>query len=157
MNRGPQDGPYRWAEDAVPNLGTYVTDLFNMLDKSMELLVAPHGITSTEYTLLWYCLEREHTATELARVMPVDAARISRIVAGLVEKGMLRRRRLRSDRRIVMLRLTEEGREVASQIAQNMRRHYVSLSEGIREEEMRVFMSVTDRIIANHAANQMSG
>ena len=156
MSREPQDKPYRWAEDAVPNLGTYVTELFNMLDESMALLVAPHGITTIEYTLLWYCLEREHTATELARVMPVDAARISRIVAGLVEKGMLRRRRLRSDRRIVMLRLTEEGREVASGIARKMRRHYVVLSDGIGEEEMQVFTSVTDRIIANHADSEMS-
>ena len=156
MSREPQDQPYRWAEDAVPNLGTHISELFNMLDKSMELLVAPHGITSSEYTLLWYCLEREHTATELARVMPVDATRISRMVAGLVEKGMMRRRRLRNDRRIVMLRLTEEGREVASHIAQEMRRRYVVLSEGIGEEEMRVFASVTDRIIANHAANEMS-
>ena len=137
----------------VANLGLYVSDLYNMLDKSMELEVAPHGITSIEYSILWYCLGREHTATELARVLPVDTARISRIVTVLVEKGLLRRRRLRSDRRIVMLGLTEEGRQTATSIFQAMMRHYVILTEGIGEEEMRVFVSVTDRLIANHSAD----
>ncbi len=156
MNREPQDDPDRRIEDTVANLGWYVGDLFNILDKSMVLKVAPHGITSLEYSLLSYCLEREYTATKLAQVLPVDAARISRIVTGLVEKGLLRRRRLRSDRRIVMLRLSEEGREVASRISQEMQRYYVILTEGIGEEEMRVFVSVTARIIANHAASEMS-
>ncbi len=156
MYRKPYDDPDRRIEDLVPNLGSYVGDLFNMLDKSMALEVAPHGITGMEYSLLWHCLERECTATQLAQVLPVDAARISRIVTGLVDKGLLRRRRLRSDRRTVMLRSTEEGREVASHIFQKMQRYYAMVTEGICEEEIRVFVSVTARIIANHAATQSS-
>ncbi len=138
------------------NLGADIANLFNVLDKSMAQKVAPHGITGIEYSLLWYCLEGEWTATRLAQVLPVDAARISRIVTELVDKGLLSRRRLRSDRRIVMLRLTEEGRELASHISQEMQRYYVILTEGIGEEEIRVFEDFISKIIANHAAAQSS-
>lgn len=149
-----QHGLDRRIEDPSTNLGTFIADLFNALDKAMAREVAPHGITGLEYSLLWYCLEGECTATQLAQVLPVDGSRISRVVTGLVDKGFLRRRRLRTDRRIVMLRLTEEGMELTSGIFQNMQSYYAMLTEGIGEEEMRVFASVTSRIVANHAAMQ---
>ena len=142
----------RRTEDPSANLGVFIEDLFNALDKAMAREVAPHGITGLEYSLLWHCLEGERTATQLAQVLPVDGSRISRVVTGLVDRGFLRRRRLRSDRRIVMLRLTEEGMELTSGISENMKSHYAMLTEGIGDEEMRVFASVTSRIVANHAA-----
>ncbi len=150
-----QDGADRQAEDLWTNLGTDIADLFNVLDKAISREVTPHGITSLEYNLLWHCRERgECTATQLVQVLPVDGSRISRIVAGLVDKGLLRRRRLRNDRRVVMLSLTEDGASLTSRIAQNMHRYYSMLAEGIGKDEMRVFTSVTSRIVANHAAIQ---
>ena len=137
-------------------LGIYIADLFNMLDKATTKEVAPRGVTGLEYSLLWYCLEGERTATQLAQVLPVDGSRISRVVTGLVDRGFLRRRRLRNDRRIVMLRLTEEGLELTTQLSQSMQRHYTIFTEGIGEEDMRVFASVAARIIANCKAVQNS-
>ena len=152
----PADDPGRPIEDLSTSLGAGITELFNALDKAMAQEVAPHGITNLEYDLLWYCMEGERTATELAQVLPVDGSRISRLVTGLVDRGLLRRRRLRSDRRIVMLSLTDEGRETTSGIFENMQRYYAMLTEEIGEEELRVFASVTARIVAKHAAVQGS-
>ena len=120
--------------------------------------VSPYGLTPTEFSLLRMCLENdnEYTATELAKVLPVDGARVSRLVTGLVSSGLLRRRRLRNDRRVVMLRLTDEGRELTSRILQSMKDYDDMLLEGVGEEELRVFMAVAARIIANHAAVQNS-
>ena len=147
-------GPQTEATSAY--LGIYIADLFNALDKTMTQEVSPHGITGLEYSLLWYCLKGERTATQLAQVLPVDGSRISRVVTGLVDRGFLARRRLRSDRRIVMLRLTEEGMELTTRIFQNMQRHYATFTESIGEEDMRVFASVTSRIIANCKVAQRS-
>ncbi len=152
----PQHAPDRRIEDLSANLGVFIADLFNALDKAMTREVAPHGITGLEYSLLWHCLEGERTATQLAQVLPVDGSRISRVVTGLVDRGFLRRRRLRTDRRIVMLRLTEEGMELTSGIFENMTRYYAALTEDIGEEEMHIFVSVTSRIVANHAAMEKS-
>ena len=151
-----QHGPDRRIKDLSANLGVFIADLFNALDKAMTREVAPHGITGLEYSLLWHCLEGERTATQLAQVLPVDGSRISRVVTGLVDRGFLRRRRLRTDRRIVMLRLTEEGMELTSGIFENMTRYYAMLTEDIGEEEMHIFASVTSRIVANHVAMEKS-
>ncbi len=152
-----QDDLGSQTEDLSIYLGIYISDLFNALDKAMTQEVAPRGVTALEYSLLWYCLDGERTATQLARVLPVDGSRISRVVTVLVDKGLLRRRRLRNDRRIVMLRLTEEGLELTTQIFENMQRRFTTFTEGIGDEEMRVFASVASRIVANAKAAQGSG
>ena len=60
--------------------------------------------------------------------MPTDPSRISRMVTKLVDMGLLRRRRLRNDRRIVMLRLTPEGNELTSQLVEQAQLYYAALT-----------------------------
>ena len=153
-NPTPQDSPARSAEGLTANLGAYIYEVFNALDKWIRHEAAPYNISSVEYNLLWYCLWGEHTATQLAQVLPIEGSRISRVVAGLVDRGYLRRRRLRTDRRIVMLSLTEEGQELTSRIFQEMQRHYAAFMEGIGEKDLLVFESVISGIIANYKRSQ---
>ena len=135
-----------------------VAELTNLAVKSLANQVAPHGLIPPEFNLLRVCyeLDRECTATELGRLLPVDPARISRLVNDLVDKGLLRRRRTREDRRIVMLRLSEEGRELTSRIIGMLRGYSTRLTEGVGADEMQVFLRVADQIIANLDAMEES-
>ncbi len=153
-SRRPQDDPDSAAEDQPVDLEPYVTGLVNVVDKGMTSEVLPYGITLPEFSLLRNCMDKETTATQLAQVLPVDGARISRLVNVLVDRGLLRRRRLRSDRRIVMLSLSERGRELTSQVVQEMESYNANLMEGISREEMRTFLDVASKIIANYTASQ---
>ena len=150
--QGPQDDSYHRTEDPSAYLGIDIFDIFNALDKALVERASPHGVTNSEYALLWHCLEGERTATQLAQVLPMDGSRISRVVTDLVEKDLLRRRRLPEDRRIVMLSLTDKGTELTSRIFQDMQRYYAVLTEGISEEDMRAFASVRSKILANSAS-----
>ncbi len=149
-----QDDSDRRAENPSAYLGIDIFDIFNALDKALVERASPHGITNSEYALLWHCLDGERTATQLAQVLPMDGSRISRVVTDLVDKGLLSRRRLAEDRRIVMLSLTSEGMELTSRIFQKMQDYYAEITEGISEEEMQAFSSVRARILANHASMQ---
>ena len=95
-------------------------------------------------------------ATQLAVQLPVDASRISRLVTVLADRGLLRRRRLRSDRRIVMLRLSPDGQAVTSELTERMQSYYAKLTEGLNEREMRTFAATALRIVANYEAMQES-
>lgn len=149
--------PVGHTDEPPADLEECVAGLVNAVDKGMATEVAPYGLTPLEYSLLRHCLEEECTATHLAQVLPVDGSRVSRLVTGLVDKGLVRRRRLRSDRRVVMLRLSDEGRELTLRIMERMRGYDAMLTEGIDDEDLRVFASVSSRIVANHAAMQRSG
>lgn len=139
------------------NLGTYVTGLVNAVDKEMADEVAPYDLIPLEFNILRACMQNgECTATQLAEILPIDASRASRMVTRLVNMGLLRRRRLRNDRRVVMLRLTETGNELTAHLHERVQIHYSKLIKGVNEREMRGFVSTTLKIVANYAALKQS-
>ena len=129
--------------------------LLNTFHKGMLEDLKPYDVGPVEFTLLSFCRDQgECTATQLARVLPVEASRISRMVSRLFDKGLLRRRRLRNDRRIVMLRLSEEGTELMTELSQRIETFNVELAQGVSDEEMRIFASVASRIVGNYGARE---
>ncbi len=148
----------RPAEASQPNLGACVADLMNVFDKGMTDEVEAYDLSSLEFSILRTCMQRgECTTTQLAEMLPVDAPRISRMVTRLVNMGLMSRRRLQDDRRVVMLRLTKRGNELTLQIDQRVRRYDAKLMEGVTEEEIQVFASATARILANYVALHQPG
>lgn len=137
------------------DLGRNVARLANSVFKGIADEVATYGLSPFEVHLLMICLEMdESTATELARMLPIDASRISRLVNVLVERDLLVRRRLRQDRRIVKLRLSEEGGELAAEVAQRMEALYAELTKGLSQREIRQFATTALKIQANYEAMQ---
>ncbi len=137
--------------DLQPDLGRFVANLAQAVDRGIARETASYELLPLDVHLLLICQEMgECTATQLAGLLPVDAARISRLVNGLVDRGLLLRRRPRSDRRVVMLRLSPEGEELSVEVARQMREFYAGLTEGLGEPELRAFAAAAMRIIANY-------
>ena len=155
--RQSQGSPDDQPERQPAELGAYIAGLVNVVDKGMADEVAPYDLSTLEFSLLRVCMERvECTATQMSEVLPSDAPRISRMVSRLVDMGLISRRRLRSDRRVIMLRLTEQGKELTSQLVWRVREYEALLTESISEEELRAFASIASKIVANHASLQQS-
>ncbi len=152
-----QHNPQSVAEMPSIDLGKSVSSLMNVIAKGMEEELDPYGLSPLEFNLLRTCIERgECTATELAEELPVDASRISRIVTILVDKGLLVRRRLRSDRRIVMLSLSDEGNEQIATLVDQMRAYEAQLLQNVSERDVRVFATTVSKILANHESLKSS-
>ena len=140
------------------DLGEHVAGLEIAVDRGISDILAPYGLVSVDFNLLCACQRMgECTATQLAEVVPSDPSRISRIVNKLVEQGLLSRRRLQNDRRMVMLRLTDEGNELISQLYGRAQMYYAALMEGIAAEELRVFASAISRITENYRRLEQAG
>ena len=139
---------------ATPSdLGTCVTGLVNAVARGMAQIVAAHGLTHIDFALLRLFLGvEEWTTTQLAGTLPLAPSGISRSVTKLVDKGLIQRRRLLSDRRVVMLTLTDEGLALTQELHQRVQAYDSTLCEGISEEEMGVFVSVSSRVMANYSA-----
>lgn len=134
------------------DLGQCVAGLVNAVAKGMAQQLAPFSIIPVEYTILSVCFAGQaDTVTGLARVIPVDAGRISRLVNRLNERGLIDRRRLRSDRRTVRLSLTEEGRMLVPKLARRAQEHNAMLLAGISPEELNAFFETAQKILANFA------
>ena len=147
----PQGGP---APTPPPTgLGTCVTGLVNAVARGMAQLVAPHDLTHIDFALLRLFLRvEEWTTTQLAQALPLALSSISRTVTKLVDKSLIQRRRLRSDRRVVILTLAEEGMALAQDLHRRVQAYDDTLSEGVSAQEMAVFTSVTSKVMANYAS-----
>ncbi len=140
----------RWT--APTDLGTCVAGLINVVARGMAEIVAPHGLTHIDFAVLRLFLEvEEWTTTQLAQVLPLAPSGISRTVTKLVGMGLVRRRRLLSDRRVVILTLTEEGMAMAELLQRRVQAYDASLCENICEDHMAVFVSVSSRVVENRS------
>ena len=155
MSLDPIQQQLRSGEAGTPSndLGPCVAVLVNAVDKGMAELVAPHDLIPLEFALLRVFLrEKERTTTQLAQILPVKMSRISVVVTKMVGRGLMRRRRLSNDRRVVMLSLTDEGTALTSELDRRVQGYEAKLSEGVSEEDMATFASVTSTVMANHSA-----
>ena len=142
---GPDGRPF--------DLASCVSDLTNSVAKGMSHHLENSDVTPIDFALMLNCAQRgECTATDLAAHLPVDPSRISRIVARLVDKGWLQRRRRRNDRRMVMLQLTDQGELVMADLRERVGAFDAELTKGVSDEDMNVFISVAFKIIANGTA-----
>ena len=129
-----------------------MTGLVNVVARGMAQIVAAHGLTHIDFALLRLFLGIEKwTTTQLAETLPLAPSGISRSVTKLVDKGLVRRRRLLSDRRVVMLTLTDQGLALTQELHQRVQAYDSMLCEGISEEEMVIFASVSSKVMANYA------
>ena len=139
------------------DLGACVAGLVNAVARGMAQIVAAHGLTHIDFALLRLFLSvDEWTTMQMAETLPLAPSTISRSVTKLVDKGLVRRRRLRYDRRVVMLTLTEEGLGLTQELHQRVQAYDSTLCEGISEEEMAVFAAVSAKVMANYGSSGQS-
>jgi len=102
-------------EDSVGYLVTRVrASIFAAVDREL----APWGISAAQGSILVYIAHgRGHRAADIARDYDYDTGSMTRMVARLVAKRLLRRVPDESDRRVLRLELTAAGKKLTEQMA----------------------------------------
>ena len=133
---------------AHDHLGYWVGALASAMRKGLEEELAPMGVTPAQWVILEAAFAgNADTLTALARIIPVDAAAISRQLDKLQQRGLVRRRRLRSDRRTVRVELTDAGRELVPQLAPRVAANNHRFLAGITEQERLNFIEIVQKML----------
>ena len=137
-------------EEILPALGYLAAGMTAMLARLSREALAPFDIAPVQVAILLHCSRNQETTTErLVGAIHLDQASISRHVARLVEKGLVRRTRPYDDRRVVRLELTEEGWDFMPRVVESHQDLNALINTGIGEGEKRVFLDVTRKIHEN--------
>ena len=72
---------------------------------------------------------------ELARLLGLEKSTVSRLVAGLVDRGWVSRERNPDNRRLYRLQLTHDGQAAARQIGKELRAQHTQLLNGLTPAE----------------------
>ena len=147
-----QGGLEREPQPEQTDIGLSITGLADVVAKGRSDMGNAHQLAPMEIAVLGGLLSaEERTVSEIAQTFPVSPSRISRVVSRLVGMGLMRRRRKRSDRRVVRLILTPAGRELAQDLHDRAKAYDDQLFEGISEAEKQCFVSTTSKILDNFA------
>jgi DNA-binding MarR family transcriptional regulator len=99
-------------------LGLLVAAIRRSVKAMVLRRVEPLGLAPLQFWLLIGALEVPAASqADLARRLRLDEPSVSRAVAALVRKGLLRAQRDQADRRRVLLVLTDEGQALAATLA----------------------------------------
>lgn len=86
---------------------------------------------------------------KLAELHSRDQTSISKVLDKLEHKKLILRRSNPSDRRSVLIHLTEKGRDTVETLNPLMGAHNDEAIEGLTEEELSLFIRVMNRIFGN--------
>ena len=131
------------------SLKQHADALVNTVSRGVNRAAAAFNLTPLEFALIrLFLVDLEWTATELAHMLSVNASVMSRAVTKLVDRGVLHRRRPRKDRRVVLLKLTEEG--VALGLELHERAHSLYVDSGLYNDLIEVERGAVDRPLLGH-------
>ena len=146
----PDSSPSHDTGVPLEGLVQFSAALSSALDDAAKRELAFDGLTLTDYRILMVLMtDQDWSVTGLSRALLYEPSAISRRVGQVVEKGLLSRRRPREDRRIVLLKLTEAGWELALQLRQRMQDCEDRLCDGISGEDMDSYRLVVRQILSN--------
>jgi DNA-binding MarR family transcriptional regulator len=122
----------------------------NMWNIATQQTMAELGITSTQASmLLMLATGKCFAAAELAREYGIDASAVTRLIDRLEKRGLLLRVRSEKDRRVVHLRLTDEGYALAARLPPIYQGVSDKLLANFTEEEIGFLKSMLRRVLVN--------
>lgn len=99
------------------SVGYLMNKVLSSILAQADAQLAPYKLTYVQWVPLYKLLMNEgQTAAQLARENAIDPAALNRSLTRLENKGLIQRERSQQDRRVVHLRLTPTGRDVAQHV-----------------------------------------
>ena len=151
----PEVTPFYKAENyrAEESIGYLMRRILSAVAQSVELRMCDPGPTYPQ----WVPLHKLHmgkvtTVAELARECELDTGAMTRLLDRLEAKGLCRRVRSLSDRRVVNIELTEEGREAAREVPHVLCSVQNEVLAGFSREEWQQLKGFLNRILDNAQA-----
>lgn len=140
------------------SVGYLMRQVLSSILAQADRRLSVHDLTYAQWLPLYKLVMKEAvTSADLARHLDIDPAAMTRALDRLEAKGLVRRERSATDRRVVNLHLTEVGRQVAQQVPPALAEVLNSHLQGFNEAEWLQLVSLLQRMLANGEALRAAG
>ena len=124
-----------------------ITRLSKLLDSHATRQLAGSRLNLTAYRIVMVLnIFKETSAADLARLMVIDRAQVSRSVSELIALGLLTERPDPTNKRRKLLRLTEEGQAELDLVAPHLIRRQKMFNTLLTDDEMAGLSSAIDKL-----------
>ena len=134
------------------SVGYLMRKVLSSILSQADARLAMHDVTYVQYLPLYkllHCPDANATVATLARELEVDAGAMTRALNRLETKGLVQRQRSSTDRRVVHVLLTPEGRTVAAQVPGVLAEVLNGHLRGFSHAEWQQMLQLLQRMLAN--------
>jgi MarR family transcriptional regulator, lower aerobic nicotinate degradation pathway regulator len=117
----------------------------------LERRASAHAISLTQTRLLGVLRDREPTMQELASLLGLDKSSTSGLVDRAERRGLVARRPSPTDGRVVLVRLTDDGRALVRDVAARFEADVVALLGHLTASEQRTLSRLISRLLVAEA------
>ncbi|WP_236642121.1 MULTISPECIES: MarR family winged helix-turn-helix transcriptional regulator [unclassified Paenibacillus] len=125
----------------------FYTNILGVLDK--HILGTGYSFAEAR-VIIEIGIQGESIANNLVDTLTIDRSYMSRIVSKLTKEGLLMKVDSAADSRVSLIRLTEKGQELYSELNERSDQQFVKLMHGLDEEEIREvyasMMNIQDKL-----------
>jgi DNA-binding MarR family transcriptional regulator len=137
------------AECCLEEVGAVVQRLVRIFQLFERDQIKIYGITSSQcYTLLEIGRTGSLTMNELSTKMNLDTSTMTRVIANLVRDGLVRRVRDDSDRRYVVVELTDKGKSFTGEIKTSIENYYCDIITALPPGQVEQVLSSAQSLLA---------
>jgi len=120
----------------------------------LERRAAEHDLSIIQTRLLGVLRDRTPTMNELARFLGLDKSSVTGLVDRAERRGLVARVPSATDRRAVLVSLTDEGRSFVSQAAAAFEADVTALLSRLPPRESATLSRIVSRLLVTHASDQ---
>ena len=127
-----------------------IITLAGALRRRRNHILARHSLTGLGYEIMRLLLSQEpFTMGQLTRAVQANLSQTSREVDSLIHKGLLHRWRPAIDRRVVLVKLTQDGAKLASDLQALETEQETSFTKGLKVKELDTFRRLANKMHSN--------
>jgi MarR family transcriptional regulator, lower aerobic nicotinate degradation pathway regulator len=120
----------------------------------LERRAAERGLSIVQARLLGVLRDRKPTMNELARLLGLDKSSVTGLVDRAERRGLVIRVPSTTDRRAVLVSLTDDGRAFVSQAAACFETDVMTMLGRLPARDREALSRLVSRLLAAHAAEQ---
>jgi DNA-binding MarR family transcriptional regulator len=125
-----------------------IVSAYNIISKSINPAnLYKIELTSAQIKVLATFIERDcYTMTALSQMLSVALPTMTAMIDRLIQIGLVKRERDERDRRVVMVRLTAEGKKVIDTLMEIRKQEIEKLLQVLTHEEVDLFLGAIENV-----------
>jgi DNA-binding MarR family transcriptional regulator len=125
-----------------------------LVQNALARHAADHSLSLVQTRLLGILRDREPTMNELARLLELDKSSVTGLIDRAERRGLVERIPSLADRRAVLVRLTEEGRSLVSEVSTLFESDVSRMLECLPVPDRDALSRLVSRALVAYAADQ---
>lgn len=134
------------------NIGFLLGNSNRIKERLLDQYLQPANITASQAKVLFHIYRLSNMRQcDIGKKLGVDNSAVTRMIDRLEKKNLLQRLPSETDRREVLITLTEEGAELVSDVSELANAAIEELCSPLSTEETETLRTLLRKLIANHS------